>query len=256
MRLVFTPLFDEVTRYFYSYFGNLPAEIKLRDWLANKENLERVAHNVTVMVFATHGEPDKLFGDGYTIAVDKSNARIFNGKVAIVIACETAQTLGRLAIDNGAYAYFGFTEPFIFPILSTDNPLEDRYARAVLKPFWNFAYKVLTGRDIFKAFEELQKEIDDTINEWKNSNDPFADMVIKALLWNKEHMILMVNMRPLWVIAKATQTASEQNAKMTSFFTGLFIMMLCDPEASAQLNFLFSTVAMLGGLILASREAS
>jgi hypothetical protein len=249
MRVVFTPLFDEVTRYFYSFFSNLPADVHLRDRLANKENLERVAPQATVLVFATHGEPDRLYGDDYTIALSPQNIGVLRGKIVIVIACLTAQTLGRLAIDEGAYIYFGFRENFLMPILSLENPLDDKYARAVLQPFLNFSYKILTGYDVYKAFDELQKEIDKTVEEWSKSDDPFADFVIKTLLWNKEHMVLMVNeaARPGIVAAQPI----EQRNEAIPMLIGMILMMSHDIEATSQLNFIVSlailAISSLGG---------
>jgi len=247
MRTVFTPLFDEVTRYFYSYFGNLPADVYLRDSLAVKSNLERVSPNTTVLVIASHGEPDRIYGDGYTVAVDRNNIWVFRRKIVIVIACHTAQTLGRLAIDDGAYIYFGFVEPFVFPILSLENPLMDRYANAVLTPFWNFAYKVLRGYDVYRAFDELQREIDRTIDEWSKSNDQFADFVIKSLIWNKNNMVLLVNEQYRHQIVRAE--VETDKSKMAGMFLGMFMLMLVEPESTALLNFMITTTATLGSLL-------
>jgi len=74
--------------------------------------LKKDEGNKGIFAFIDHGQKDKLFGADDKALIDSENISLLKNKLIYAIACESASTLGRKALENKVAGYIGFTDSF------------------------------------------------------------------------------------------------------------------------------------------------
>ncbi|MDP3956059.1 MAG: C25 family cysteine peptidase [bacterium] len=157
-RLVITlPDFDEVTRYFSAWSDPILEEAsrksyKATELIGDKATRERVENSLRgkgklLVVFNGHGGPDTMCGQDNEDILDLQNVELLDDKITYARACDTATTLGPVAIRRGARAYIGYTIPFTFAIQNeySARPKDDKLAALFLEPANEVPLSLLNG---------------------------------------------------------------------------------------------------------------
>lgn len=145
--LVTTPSSDPTTRFISAWAEETIAKLKaknlqfiaLKNDRATRSVLESMLkkHNPSLVFLNGHGGPDLVCGHNDEVLLQAGqNDTALAGTVAYALSCSSARTLGPSAVTNGAVAYVGYTEDFIFFISPEKmrNPLEDKTAEMFLAP--------------------------------------------------------------------------------------------------------------------------
>ena len=123
--LITRPNYDYTTRYLYSWAGKVKdfAEsrgekvLDLKKTRANRNELESmiVKTEPAFLFLNGHGNESQVTGqDGEVLVNAGENSELFQSKVVYALACRSAKELGKRSVDEGAVAYIGYDEDFIF----------------------------------------------------------------------------------------------------------------------------------------------
>jgi hypothetical protein len=147
-----------------------------------------------LVIFNGHGADEEIYGhDGEMLICSKDDRKLYEKKVMFVRACSAGKVLGPLVVKNGAKAFIGYGEMFIF---LTDpeklaKPLEDEYAKPFLKASNEVALALLKGNNPQEAHEQGRrahiKEIDSLLN-----SDSHKTYLIPFLQWNLVNQVCFV----------------------------------------------------------------
>ncbi len=154
--------------------------------------------NPSLVVGCGHGGPDTytgqyIEGSGYSVLLTTANAGLMAGRVVYLLSCSTAQNLGPGMISQGAVAYAGYNQDFVWTVIDPSSPATDRLAAPFGKAGTMFP-KVLVGGKIVrdaraKAIETFNQEI----ARWEGSTDPYAREVVKWLIWDRDAFTVLGN---------------------------------------------------------------
>ncbi len=192
------PHYDDTTAYLHAWSSKVieAAEknnfkiIDLDIGKANRENLESVLEkkNPIFVSLNGHGSRDSVFGQDHKFIVQSGiNEKFLANTITYALSCDSASGLGRAAVDSGAKAYIGYTEPFgfVFDENYTTKPLHDTMA----KPFFEASNKVsielLKGKSVQESVEKSQEVFQKWIDFYRHSKELEAPSILTWLIWDK-----------------------------------------------------------------------
>lgn len=114
-----------------------------------------------VIIGVGHGSPDVFTGHNNEIVMDTKNIPDVEGKVVVLVSCETAQQLGPALVEAGAFSYIGFKEDLVW-IMDADlssTPWQDKLALTVMGPITDCINALLDGRTAGEAFHILVSDL-------------------------------------------------------------------------------------------------
>ncbi len=136
-----------------------------------------------------HGSPTTFTGQNAVPLweVSKYNPAECQGKIIKLLSCLTGQRLGPDLIHNGARAYQGYSEDFVF--FADDeyllHPWDDPLASLYLKPAIEAMVALIQGRTCQEAFDIERAGYDRSI---ASSADPLITDPIK---FDRDHMVML-----------------------------------------------------------------
>jgi len=103
-----------------------------------------------------HGSPDTFTGQNEVVLLEagKYDPRLVEGKFVKLLSCECGQVLGQDIVDNGATAFQGYTEDFLW-VMDYDyilTPWDDPMAKKALLPVVCSMHLILDGKTNREAF--------------------------------------------------------------------------------------------------------
>ncbi len=142
-----------------------------------------------LVVFNGHGNNDMVAGYGQEpLIVRGENDDLLKEKLVYSISCSSAKGLGMSACMNGAKAFIGYEDEFVFLFdkNKTATPLKDEIAQNFLEPSNALIKSLLKGNTVKDAYESSQNAFSKKIEKLLSSEAmPGSESTIAFLLWDK-----------------------------------------------------------------------
>ncbi len=198
--LITRPRHDKETSYLHS-FSKAIIQIATEDQamrlteldgsLANRREVEAAlsTKDQTLAFFNGHGDEETVYGHEDKPILDRNNVPLTDKKIIYALACSSLVTLGKLAIQNGARAYIGYRDEFMWvgdPSTSA-VPDKDKNAAPFRKVCHILIRSLVTGISTGKSLEKTRAEYRRLIKAYGTSeDDPFGDVAAIgfALSWD------------------------------------------------------------------------
>ena len=114
-----------------------------------------------VIIGVGHGDPYQFSGYRNQVLLDVSSIPDVQGKVVVLISCQTARQLGPALINAGAGSYIGFLEDLVW-VMDADaaaTPWSDKFAAPAMMPVVNCVNTILDGKTTGDAFAVMTTEL-------------------------------------------------------------------------------------------------
>ncbi len=199
--LITRPEHDLTTRYLAKWSEEIVAEAKSKhhdvvDLKAKKATRERFIGtmqktNPRLVVLNGHGDEDRVGGHDDEILLSGPDG-VVKDKIIYARACKSAKRLGPQTVANGASAYVGYDEDFVFVIdeEKSSRPLRDKTAALFLGPSNHAALSLLRGHTVAEANQhsrsQFARNIQALILRGPSDDDYYA---IRHLLWDLRHQV-------------------------------------------------------------------
>lgn len=119
--------------------------------------------------------------------MDINNLPDVNGKLIILLSCETAQKLGPDLISAGAAGYIGWKEDFVW-VADADSvfmPWRDKFAAPVLLPVMQCVNMVLDGQPVGEAYTAMLSSFDE------NAAAEEDELIKSCIQFNRKNAVLL-----------------------------------------------------------------
>ncbi len=158
---------------------------------ANRKTVQQMIQEQKpeLVMFNGHGNLTTICGQKNEALIKQSeNEEILNEKIIYARSCSTASSLGHSSVKNGAKAYIGYTEDFVFLIDNsrTASPLKDEFAKPFLTASNQIIKSLLNGRTALEAHQRSQNVFGEQIEALQKSDaPPEAQHMLPWLFWDK-----------------------------------------------------------------------
>lgn len=140
-----------------------------------------------VIIGVGHGSPTQFCGHNDQVMLTTESIPDVQGKVVILISCETAQELGPALVDAGATSYIGFKKDLVW-ICDADEastPWRDRLAVTVMRPITDCVNTILDGKTVKEGYNLLLEGL------FKNTLVEEDELVRACIEFNKRNAVLL-----------------------------------------------------------------
>jgi len=203
--LVTRPNYDLATTYLF-HWSKLVIQLAKKkgfsviDLSADKANsydfASRLNKRNPLLVFLNgHGSDSSVLGqDGKVLVSVSKRILLLKGKIIYARSCSSAKTLGPKSIIQGAQAFIGYREPFIFMHEARfADPLADKTAALFLKPSNKVMISLLKGHSALEADRRSKKDYQRNIRKLLTSETRKKDaQTLRYLYWNMRHQVCLV----------------------------------------------------------------
>lgn len=177
------PSYDVTTNYLYHWSKKVLSQAEKSLYRVVDLLRERANRNELVSVIKKtkpdliclngHGDSQSVTGQDNDVLVSASiNAYVLKDTITYALSCRSAKTLGLVAVKNGARAYIGYREDFVFmyeqPKIS--HPLEDKTAELFLAPAYLLMTSLIKGNKTETAYQRSQEAYRNNIKSMLTSN--------------------------------------------------------------------------------------
>lgn len=163
--------------------------VHLYSFLAMRVPFQLSAPQSDIIIGVGHGDKDIFSGfhKSIILEVGKYNPKEVSGKVIKLLSCLTGVELGPDLVQNGALAFMGYTDDYLW-VCDADmaaRPWADKMAATSLMPVMDSLNALLDGKTCREALEiELEG--------YRTNAETESDELIKScLLFNRENAILL-----------------------------------------------------------------
>lgn len=202
--LVTRPKHDIPTSYLYDFSNAIVKTIKEMDGMhlttldgdfVKRINFERsLTKESHGLIFLNgHGDKKSVFGYKNEIIFDEKNVFLAKEKIVYALACDSLESLGKIAIKNGTKAYIGYKARFMLVVdpTRTTSPNKDNNALPFRKACDVLINSLISGLPAANAIQLTKKEYMSSIQSLGTSkDDPYGDipLIRFALAWNLEFL--------------------------------------------------------------------
>ena len=156
---------------------------------ANRKNVAKCLSkkNKALVFLNGHGSRDAVFGHNDKPILDMDNAKITEGKIVYSLACDSLVNLGEFCVENGAKAYIGYKNEFMWVGDPSRSAVPDKNAAPFRRVCHVLIHSLLIGVSVSKAIEKTKVEYRKLIRNYGNSeDDPHGDApaIGFALAWD------------------------------------------------------------------------
>ena len=203
--LITRPEYDYTTRYISAWAKKVIDFAKLKGILlfdllqtrATKKELESILHkkDPRFVVINGHGNDILVCGqDGEVLIEAGVNENILRSRIVYALSCRSAKVLGFKSIENGALAYIGYTEDFIFMYSNEKrgHPLDDKTAELFLGPSNQVVISLLKGHTAGEAQQNSRKSFLRNMQKLLTSESSLEDSsTLRYLFWDMQHQVCL-----------------------------------------------------------------
>lgn len=185
--------FDLPTRsasgFLLRYIAPRVEPVQLYSFLARRLPFQLSAPQSDIIIGVGHGSQTSFTGqnEALILEVGKYNPREIKGKVIKLLSCQTGVALGPDLVKNGAKAFLGYKDDYVWVVDSdfASKPWADKMAGTCLLPVVDGLNALLDGKTAKEAFEvELQGYLKNAAAE--------EDALIKSCLgFNYDNAVLL-----------------------------------------------------------------
>jgi len=189
------PDFDLPTRsssgYLLRWVAPRLGPVHLLSVLDRREAFMFAAPRSDIIIATGHGSPDALTGQNETIiwGVGKYDPREVEGKVIYLLSCQTGLRLGPDLVRNGAAAFMGFTDDYIW-VCDADlapAPWSDEMSATCLMPEMEAINALLDGKTVKEAHDIKLASYE------KNAGAEENELIRSCIKFNRRNAILLGN---------------------------------------------------------------
>lgn len=157
--------------------------------LARKFPFDLAAPRSDIIIAMGHGDEDTLTGQNETVILDagKYDSKLVKGKVVRLLACQVAKKLGPDIISNGATAFIGSLDDFVW-VCDADlssTPWSDKMAAEVLMPVVDSLNALLDGKTCGEAYS-IERS-----GYLRNAVDEENELIKACLEFNYDNLVLL-----------------------------------------------------------------
>lgn len=197
--LITRPRHDKHTSYLYSFSKSIVQiakenqSIRLTELEGIKANRKMVETSLstfdpTLAFFNGHGDHQTVLGHNNLPVLDGNNIKLAKEKIVYALACDSLTTLGVLAIKEGAKAYIGYKDEFMWlgdPSKSA-TPDKDKNSAPFRRVCHFLINSLVKGIPVGTAVEKTKIEYEKLIETYGGSEDYFGDApaIRFALTWD------------------------------------------------------------------------
>lgn len=199
------PDFDKATRYISVWSEEVKEfsisrgnkTIILKGKRANRRDFESVLIKIQphLIVLNGHGNDNQVMGqDNEVILETNSNAVITKGKIIYTLSCSAAKSLGFECVKEGAQAFIGYSEDYIFlhTHAKVSRPQEDKRAALFFNPSNLIPISLLKGSKVKDSYIGSKNLLRKTIINLLNSEVYNEDRIcLRYLVWNYNNLTLI-----------------------------------------------------------------
>ncbi len=165
--------------------------IPLYAFLARRKPFQFSAPQSDIIIGMGHGDKDVFTGqnEAVILEVGKYGPREVQGKVIKLLSCQTGMLLGPDLISNGAEAFLGYVDDYVW-VMDSDlasTPWSDKMAATSLLPVIDGLNALLDGKTCREAF---QIELD---GYTRNAEIEEDDLIKSCLEFNYDNAVLLGN---------------------------------------------------------------
>jgi len=185
--------FDLPTRsasgFLLRYIAPRVEPVQLFSFLARRLPFQLSAPQSDIIIGAGHGSKTSFTGqnENVILEVGKYNPREVRGKVIKLLSCQTGVSLGPDLIKNGAEAFLGYEDDYVW-VMDSDlasKPWADELAGTCLLPVVDGLNALLNGKTAEEAFDvELQ-------GYTRNAAAEEDDLIKSCLDFNRDNAVLL-----------------------------------------------------------------
>ncbi|MBI5072736.1 hypothetical protein HZA99_02875 [Candidatus Woesearchaeota archaeon] len=202
--LITRPEHDDTT-YYLSYWSKKAIEIAetkgitvfdLSREKANRNKTEGILkkQEPKLVIFNGHGREDAVGGHkNEPLIVAKQNETLLKEKITYAISCKSAKELGPESVKQGAKAYLGYEEDFIFfyePKKMTE-PLADKTAELFLEPSREAMLSLIKGNSVEEAEKRTKNMFKENMIKLLSSEVTKEEAsMARYLWWNMKHLTI------------------------------------------------------------------
>lgn len=153
--------FDLPTRsasgFLLRYIAPRVEPVQLYSLLVRRLPFQLSAPQSDIIIGVGHGDEDSFTGqnEALILEVGRYNPREIRGKMIKLLSCQTGVTLGPDLVKNGAKAFLGYTDDYVW-VMDSDlasTPWADELAATCLLPVVDGLNALLDGKPAGEAFE-------------------------------------------------------------------------------------------------------
>lgn len=201
--LITRPEHDITTRYLSKWSAEIADEAKAKhtdvvDLEGKKATRERFIGTLKKksprFIFMNGHGNEKVIGGHNNEIILQGSDKAVKDKIIYARACKSAKELGPQTIQNGATAFLGYDEDFVFMIdeSKSSRPLQDGTAALFLEPSNYTALSIFKGHPVEEADrrskEKFARNIQALILKGPSEDDYYA---IRHLLWDMRHQVCL-----------------------------------------------------------------
>lgn len=200
--LVTRPEHDPATRYLARWSEPVLEEarkkgVRVVDLHKKKASPNRVRgilekRSPRLVFFNGHGSDEVVAGHDNEVILGEGDKEAVEGKILFARACKSAKKLGPASIANGAVAYIGYEEDFVFSLNENkvSRPLEDRTAGLFLEPSNHVVIALLKGHSAGEANERSRRLYGTNIAHLLTQEGSEDYDAVKLLYWDMVHQVV------------------------------------------------------------------
>lgn len=163
--------------------------VHLYSLLARRRPFQLSAPQSDIIIGVGHGDESSFTGQNETVILEvgKYDPREVEGKVIKLLSCQTGVVLGGDLVKNGALAFLGYVDDFVW-VMDADlaaKPWTDELAATCLLPVVDGINALLDGKICQEALE-IEK------NGYSRNAEVEEDELVKMCLeFNKDNVVLL-----------------------------------------------------------------
>lgn len=185
--------FDLPTRsasgFLLRYIAPRVEPVQLFSFLARRLPFQLSAPQSDIIIGTGHGDASSFTGqnENVILEVGKYNPVEVRGKVIKLLSCQTGKLLGPDLIENGAVAFLGYKDDYVW-VMDQDHaatPWADKLASVCLMPVIDGLNALLDGKTAQESFD-IERE-----GYTRNAAAEEDDLIKSCLGFNYENAVLL-----------------------------------------------------------------
>jgi len=159
--------------------------------LDQRRTFQLSAPQSDIIIGCGHGDTDAFTGQNEVVILEvgKYNPREVSNKVIKLLSCETGVTLGPDLVENGATAFIGYVDDYVW-ICDADlasMPWQDEIAATSLMPVIDGINALLDGKSTMESVEI-------ELNGYRRNIEMVEDDLLRSCLeFNRDNIVLLGN---------------------------------------------------------------
>jgi len=149
-------------------------------------------HDPDLIFLNGHGSEKLVTGQNQEVIIESGvNDSLLKGKITYALSCKSAKTLGIESVKNGATAYIGYKDDFIFQYSKDkiSKPKTDKTAALFLEPSNQIAISLLKGHKAADAEKRGKNAFLRNIKKLITSQTPQDDgSNLRYLVWDMQNL--------------------------------------------------------------------